>query len=52
MYTMSSANEKSNAKMALIPWVVGAIVCFGAATIGGTVINIIGSGMPNDVLGY
>lgn len=52
MYTMSSANEKSNAKMALIPWVIGAIVCFGAATIGGAVINIIGNDMPDNVLDY
>lgn len=52
MYTMSSANEKSNAKMALIPWVIGAIVCFGAATIGGAVINIIGDDMPDNVLEY
>lgn len=52
MYTMSSANEKSNAKMALIPWVIGAIVCFGAATIGGAIINTIGSGMPDNVLEY
>lgn len=53
MYTMSSANEKSNAKMALVPWVIGTIVCFGAATIGGFVIDTIGgSYMDKDVLDY
>lgn len=53
MYVMSSANEKSNAKMALIPWLIGTIVCFGAATIGKFVINLISGGNINkDVLEY
>ncbi len=53
MYVMSSANEKSNAKMALIPWLIGTIVCFGAATIGKFVINLISGGNINkDVLKY
>lgn len=53
MYVMSSANEKSNAKMALIPWLIGTIVCFGAATIGKFVINLISGGnIDKDVLTY
>lgn len=53
MYTLSSANEKSNAKMALVPWVIGTIVCFGAATIGRFFINLIGGEFQNkDVLQY
>lgn len=53
MYVMSSANEKSNAKMALIPWLIGTNVCFGAATIGKFVINLISGGNINkDVLEY
>lgn len=39
LYTMSSAAEKSNAKSAMLPWIIGTIVCFGAATIGSFVIN-------------
>lgn len=53
MYVMSSANEKSNAKMAMIPWIIGTIVCFGAATIGKFIINTIGgSNIDRPVLDY
>lgn len=53
MYTLSSANEKSNAKMALVPWIIGTIVCFGAATIGRFFIDLIGGEFQNkDVLEY
>lgn len=52
IFLTAGAAEKSNAKMALVPWIVGTVVCFGASWIGGTIINIIGSGMDGDVLGY
>ena len=41
MYMTSSAVEKSNAKSALMPWLVGTIVAFGASWIGPAIINII-----------
>ena len=43
MYTMSSANEKSNAKMALLPWVIGAIVVAAATAIVSALASIGGS---------
>lgn len=52
LFLTAGVAEKSNAKMALIPWVVGTVVCFGASWIGGTIINIIGANMNGDVLGY
>lgn len=51
MYMMSSAVDKSNAKSAVLPWLVGTIVCFGAAWIGGTLITIFDTGKEN-VLSY
>lgn len=53
IFLTAGAAEKSNAKMALVPWVVGTVVCFGASWIGNTIINIIADGMKNkDVLTY
>ena len=40
LYLTSTAVEKSNAKQALFPWILGTIICFGAATIGGAVIDL------------
>lgn len=40
LYLTSTAIEKSNAKQALFPWILGTIICFGAATIGGAVIKL------------
>jgi type IV secretory pathway VirB2 component (pilin) len=40
LYLTSTAIEKSNAKQALFPWILGTIICFGAATIGGAIIKI------------
>lgn len=40
-FLMASAEEKSNAKSALLPWLIGTIVCFGASWIGGAVINVL-----------
>ncbi|MBQ8299089.1 MAG: hypothetical protein IJX99_04355 [Clostridia bacterium] len=40
LYVMSSAMDKSNAKMAVLPWIVGTFLCFGAAVIGPAIINI------------
>ena len=46
----SSAVEKSNAKAAVLPWIVGTIVCFGAGWIGPMIINMFKIGV--DVLDY
>ncbi len=40
LYVMSSAADKSNAKMAVLPWIIGTFLCFGAAVIGPAIINI------------
>ena len=40
LYMTSSAVDKSNAKAALIPWVIGTIVCFGASWIGPFFVNM------------
>lgn len=47
MYMTSSAVEKSNAKSALMPWLVGTFVAFGASIIGPAIIHIISDGMEN-----
>ena len=41
MYMTSSAVEKSNAKAALMPWLAGTIVAFGASLIGPAIIKMI-----------
>ena len=41
MYVTSSAVDKSNAKQAIMPWLIGTFVCFGAATIGGYIIEFL-----------
>ena len=50
LYTISSAVEKSNAKQAMFPWIIGTIICFGAATIGPFVINVLS--ISKNVLDY
>lgn len=50
LFLTAGVAEKSNAKMALIPWIIGTIVCFGASWIGSTIIDVIGAGMNGDVL--
>lgn len=40
LYMTSSAVDKSNAKAAVFPWIVGTIVCFGAGWIGPAVIKL------------
>lgn len=50
MYVTSSAVDKSNAKQAILPWLIGTFLCFGAATIGGYIIDILKVDGP--VLGY
>lgn len=53
MFLTASAAEKSHAKEAILPWIIGTIVCFGAATIGNAVIKIFTeSALPSTVLGY
>ena len=47
MYVTSSAADKSNAKMAIMPWLIGTFVCFGAATIGSFIIKVIGGSLRN-----
>lgn len=41
MYMMTGANDKSNAKSAMIPWAVGAVICGGYVVIGKAVIDLI-----------
>ena len=50
MYLTSSAVEKSNAKSAVLPWLIGTIVCFSAATIGKVIIGILE--VDKNVLSY
>ena len=53
MFVTSSAVEKSKAKEALFPWILGTIVCFGAATIGSAIVNIFLNAVPHtSVLDY
>lgn len=53
LYVTSTAVEKSNAKQALFPWILGTIICFGAATIGGAIIKLfLNSGISDNVLDY
>lgn len=40
MYMMTSVDQKSQAKTAILPWLVGTIVCFGAAWIGRGIIKM------------
>lgn len=51
-YMMSSAAEKSNAKEAMLPWLIGTFVCFGAAIIGPFIIGLLSDGLPSTVLSY
>ena len=41
MYMLTGANEKSTAKTAVLPWIIGAVVCGGYSIIGGAVIDMI-----------
>lgn len=50
MFMTSSAVDKSNAKAAVFPWIVGTIVCFGAAWIGPMIIKLFK--IEGDVLNY
>ena len=53
LYVTSTAVDKSNAKQAILPWLIGTFVCFGAATIGGAIIEMfMDSGLPSNVLDY
>ena len=54
LYVTSTAVEKSQAKQAILPWIIGTIICFGAATIGGAIINIFenSGGLHSNVLEY
>ena len=56
LYLTSTAMDKSTAKQAILPWLLGTIICFGASTIGSAIINIFqdaleGAGVGN-VLDY
>ena len=50
LYVIGAAAEKSNAKQAILPWIIGTIVCFGAATIGSAIIDWFDT--PSSVLDY
>lgn len=52
LYVTSSAAEKSNAKMAILPWLIGTFVCFGAATLGTFIINLLKPEGNKSVLDY
>ena len=53
LYVTSTAAEKVNAKQAILPWIIGTFVCFGAATIGSAIIKIISGALPEGgVLDY
>ena len=51
LYASSVAMDKSNAKSAILPWLIGTFICFGAAVIGPAIIGIF-SGGPANVLDY
>lgn len=51
LYITGTANDKSNAKSAILPWIIGAIVCFAFQFIGNFVIDILDPEIP-DVLEY
>ncbi|MBQ9267005.1 MAG: hypothetical protein IJ217_01815 [Clostridia bacterium] len=40
MFMMTGANDKSQAKSAIVPWFIGAIVCGGYAVFGNAIINM------------
>ena len=52
LYVSSVAADKSNAKSAILPWLVGTFLCFGAAVIGPAIIDIFKSDLPTNVLEY
>lgn len=52
LYLTSTAMEKSMAKQAILPWIIGTIVCFGAATIGGAIIKLFVDQVPSSPLDY
>ena len=51
MFMMVSVDQKSQAKTAALPWLIGTIVCFGAPWIGNLIINILDTRKEN-VLDY
>lgn len=52
MFMTSSAADKSNAKTAILPWLIGTIVCFGADWVGGTVLGWFDKLKGKNVLDY
>ena len=52
LYVSSVAADKSSAKTAILPWLIGTFVCFGAAVIGPAIIGIFKDGAPTNVLDY
>lgn len=52
LYVSTVAMDKSSAKSAILPWLVGTFLCFGAAVIGPAIIEIFQSGLPSKVLEY
>lgn len=41
LYVVGTASDRSNAKAAVLPWLIGAIICFGFQFIGSMIIKII-----------
>lgn len=49
MFLMSAGNKRSDAKSALIPWLVGAAVCVLFGTVGPMIINLIMGDSGNNI---
>ena len=47
---MTAANEKSNAKSAAVPWIIGTVICGGYAVIGQSIIDFLQSKAVGGVL--
>lgn len=41
MFVLTGANDRSNAKTSLLPWIIGTVVCGGYLLIGNSIISII-----------
>jgi type IV secretory pathway VirB2 component (pilin) len=53
MFIVGSIQDKARAKEALLPWIVGAFILFGASWLGPLIINTLGNGfLGRDVLTY
>lgn len=51
MFLLTGANERSNAKTALLPWIIGTAVCGGYIVLGNAVISIMQSASGGGIFG-